>query len=165
VATIPNSPTEHERLEYRVAELENRSRFGGYARLYGPMAVLFVALSFLPLFDNVVSDNLITRYGTIWEMAGRNGGDPAVFGIFLMMALVGMLVTATFRVRGGPGLPLAIAADAGLIALMMLSKPGTGEPTPDLSDSGMAGLAIVLSTIVLACVHALHLRRYERRGR
>jgi hypothetical protein len=58
----------------REGELETRRQFDCYPRLYGPMAVPSVVLSFLPLLEDVIekADGVTTttwRYGTPWEMA------------------------------------------------------------------------------------------------
>lgn len=153
--------TDQQELESRLAELERTARFGAYGRFYAPIAVVALALSFLPLFDDVVDGDIRTTYGTIWQMAGRNSGDPAVFGILLMLALIALLAVATVRVRS-PRLPIAIAVDGALIVLMLISKPGTGSPTPSLSDSGTAALMIALGTVALALAHAAHLYAHRR---
>ncbi len=47
-------------------------------------------LAFLPLLEE-------EEYGTLWAMASRPAGGPAVLGIMLMLVLVGCLVCATIR--------------------------------------------------------------------
>lgn len=157
-------------LERRVAELESRQagRMPAYGRFYAAVAGLSIALVFMPIFDDVVVDESYTRsFGTLWDMASTDAGGPAVFGILLVATLVIMLVVATFRVRG-PGLPSAIAVVAGLIILMLITKPSTGTPTPDLSPAAAGGLALYLCTAALAVIHAVHVARRnkdERLGR
>jgi hypothetical protein len=148
--------------EERLAALERVVRFSGYARLYGSMAVLALALSFMPLFDDVVVGDVRSTYGSLWDMAGRNSDAPAGLGIILLLALVALLSVATFGTRN-PTLLVAIAVDAALIVLMLLTKPGTGEPTPSLSGAGQAGLVTALGAMVLTITHAVHLKGYERR--
>jgi len=147
----------------RLAELEDLVRFAGYARLYGSMAVLALTLSFMPLFDDVVVGDVTTRYGSLWDMAGRNNAAPAGFGVILLLALVMLLAVAAFGARN-PKLQVALAVNAALIFLMLLAKPGTGEPTPSLSGAGQAGVAIALCVTLLAIIHLVHLRAHERRG-
>lgn len=128
-----------------------------YARFYAPLALGSVVIAFLPLFNDVeVGEDGRTTYGTVFDMAARPGGGPAVIGVALLVALVGLLVVATFRVRG-PGIPGLIALVATLIAVMLIAKPGTGSPTPDLSDGGRAGLALAVCAIVVGLVHAIQL--------
>src|SRR6266702_7695668 len=78
----------------------------------GSDGVPSVVLSFPPLLEDVIekADGVTTttwRYGTLWEMAGRDGGGPAAAGV----------------------LTIAIAAHAAVLALMLLTMPGTAEPT------------------------------------
>jgi hypothetical protein len=154
--------TDQQLFEGRLAALERAARFSAYARFYGPMAVLALALSFMPLFDDVVEGDVRMTYGSLWEMAGRPGGGPAVLGVLLLLALVGLLAIAAFG-RCRPGLLIATAADAALIVLMLLAKPGTGTPAPSLSGSGQAGLVIALCAMALTITHAVHLSVHERR--
>ncbi len=131
-----------------------------YARFYAPLALGSVVIAFLPLFNDVEvgngSSTMRTSYGTVFDMAARPGGGPAVVGMMLLAALVGLLCVGAFRVRR-VGLPVAVAVVAALIAVMLIAKPGTGTPTPDLSVGGRAGLAIAICAIVVALAHAIHL--------
>jgi hypothetical protein len=126
----------------------------GFARLYGPMALLFVMSSFLPFYATVtVHEEYGTRtatYGSLWDMPG----DVAVAAGMVLAALVILLLVATFR-RVGAGVPTSIAVLAAAIVVLVLSKPGTGDPTPPMTDTGKAGIALACCTFVLAAVHAL----------
>ncbi|GAA2342905.1 hypothetical protein [Dactylosporangium salmoneum] len=139
-----------------------------YARFYAPLAIGSAALAFLPLFDDVVVHDgegkleYTTRYGTVFDMAGRHGGGPAVIGVLLLGALVAALTYAAFRARTAV-VPGVIAACAGLIALMLVTKPGTGTPTPHLSDGGVAGLVLALCALALGVVHAVQLSMLKSR--
>jgi len=128
----------------RIALISDR-----YGRFYAPFAVVSVLLAFLPLFDAV-------GFGSVFDMARSRNGDPAVFGILLLGVLVTLLTVAALRVRS-PLLPAATAFVAGLILLMLLSKPGAGDPPPDLSGSGRAGVVIMIAIIVASFAHAIHL--------
>jgi hypothetical protein len=136
-------------------DIYDRDLSTGYARLYGPLAVVSVVLAFMPLMDE-------EDYGTIWDMAGRSGGDMAVLGILLMFGLIGCLGYATVRPVASAGLPVTITVLAVLIALMLIFKPGSGTPTPSLTHEGQAALAVAVVTGLLAVGHALHLRRRGR---
>jgi hypothetical protein len=126
-----------------------------YGRFYAPLAVVMVFLAYLPLFNDVREDDFTTSYGTIFTMAGRSGGNPAVLGLILFAGLIGVLAAASVVGRSvGP--PIAIVVLGLLIALMLITKPGTGDPTPSLSDSGVAGLALVFLAVGLAVTHAIH---------
>ncbi|MER7278857.1 hypothetical protein ABT369_30910 [Dactylosporangium sp. NPDC000244] len=138
-----------------------------YARFYAPLAIGSAALAFLPLFEDVVvrdaegNVELTTRYGTVFDMAGRPGGGPAVIGVLLLGVLVAALTYAAFRARTAL-VPGVIAACAGLIALMLATKPGTGTPTPDLTDGGVAGLVLALCAAALGIAHAIPLSMLKR---
>ncbi|NIK57107.1 hypothetical protein [Kribbella shirazensis] len=123
----------------------------GYARLYAPLAVVSVVISFQPLLPG--------RYGTLWEMAGRPGGDPAILGVLLMGGLVVLLAYASFRPVTTAGVPVGIAVLAALIFVMLLTKPGAGSSPPSLTPFGDAAVAIAVCTFTLAVSHAVLGRR------
>jgi hypothetical protein len=60
-------------------------------------------------------------------------------------------------------LPIAIAAHAAVLALMLLTKPGPAEPTPDPTDAGVADVALLLVILGTAVIHAVHLHRWRAR--
>lgn len=132
------------------------ARFG---RFYAPAALALVALSFCPMFDDVVEHEgaVTTRatYGTLWDMASTPGGGPAWLGIMLMFGLVGLLIAATLRARPGRAASVTIACLSALITLMLATKPGTGDPTPSLTPYASAGLALVVAIGLLAIVHTI----------
>jgi hypothetical protein len=137
------------------------ARRDGYARLYGPLAVVSAILIFLPLLEDVVivdssGGSLSWDYGTLWEMAGNRNGEPAVLGIVLAVVLIVLLTTATFRSSCSWPLPTAIAVFSGLVALMLLTKPGVGDPPPDLAPAGVAALVAAVCAGVLGIAHAVH---------
>ncbi|HTJ37042.1 MAG TPA: hypothetical protein VL738_27770 [Dactylosporangium sp.] len=133
-----------------------------YARFYAPLALLTFALAFAPLFDDVVEYDargqveMRAHYGTVFDMANTGGGGAAVIGIVLLFSLVGCLAAVAFGARG-PALPGTCAGLAALIALMLITKPGTGTPTPHLSGFGAVGLALAVATVVIGGTHAVHL--------
>jgi hypothetical protein len=137
-----------------------------YARFYAPLAIGSVTLAFLPLFKDVVvvsgTGTMSAKYGSVFDMAGRSGGGPAVIGLLLLAGLVAALIVAVFRVPSAV-LPAVIAGLAALIVLMLLTKPGTGDPTPDLTDGGLAGLVLAVCTTLLGVTHAVHLSWFNRR--
>jgi hypothetical protein len=144
-----------------------RARTGRYGRFYAPLALGMTALAFVPPFDDVDATyehgtTVHMTYGTVFQMAARPAGGPAVLGIMLFAVLVVFLVAGAFR-DGSVALPIGIAIVAALVALMLITKPGTGTPTPALSDAGTAGLILVICTAALAVVHAIHLTVLNRR--
>jgi hypothetical protein len=131
-----------------------------YARFYAPLAIGALVLAFLPPFEDVdVNEGSYVRhvsYGTLFEMAGRAAGDPALIALILLAVLVVLLTVAAFRARVVV-LPVGVAALAALLALMLLTKPGTGRPSPPLSEAGVSGLVVALCIMAIAVAHAIHL--------
>lgn len=142
------------------AERDHGARSDAYGRFYAPIAVVTLALSFMPLFEDVVvkdeSGSITSTYGSLLDMAGRDGGGPAALGLMLFVAFAALLSIAAVRVKNPP-LPASIAVIAGLMLLMLITKPGTGDPTPDLTGSGVAGGVLMFITIVIAGTHAVHI--------
>jgi hypothetical protein len=134
-----------------------------YARFYAPLAVVATVLGVMPIFNSVVTVDgrtvKVDTYGSLFDMAGRYSGDPAVVAIGLLAVLVTLLVVASVRGARSPALPLALAVVAALLVIMLLTKPGTGQPTPELSGAGTAGLVVGCWIVVLGVVHAIHLTR------
>ena len=143
------------------------ARTSQYGRFYAPLALGMAALAFVPPFrDGDVTGEYGTTFhrsfGTVFEMAARPAGGPAVLAIGLFAVLVVFLVAGALR-DGSIALPIGIAVLAALMALMFVTKPGTGTPAPALSDAGRAGLVLVVCTAVLAVAHAIHLSVLSRR--
>ncbi|MGH3716129.1 MAG: hypothetical protein ACRDT4_22100 [Micromonosporaceae bacterium] len=143
-------------------ELAARGRFGAFQVFYGVVAALSLGLVFLPIFSDVTVDlgegsHYTRSFGTLWDMAGRPAGGPAVLGIGLMGLLIVLLVMASMKPRR-PGHLVAIAATAGSALLMLLLKPNTGSPPPDLTGSATLGAVLLAATVVLSVVHATQLR-------
>jgi hypothetical protein len=57
------------------------------------------------------------------------------------------------------GVPAVIAILGGLIVVMLLTKPGTRSPRPELTSFGDAAVAVAGCTIGLAVSHVVRLRR------
>lgn len=140
-----------------------------YSLFYPPIAVVVFVLAFLPLYQDVIVDhgdrNTTTRhFGTVFNMAGTPAGAPAILGILLLFGLVVILVASTFRGTSAV-LPGVTAVLAALIALLLLTKPATGDPAPGITDPGTAGVALLICTAVLTCVHAIHIAASRRKNR
>lgn len=125
-----------------------------YGRFYGPMALLGLAITFVPLFAPVVEDDgrVVRSYGSMWE----TGGDAPALGLLASFILVGLLVAATLSRSGGFGLPLAIAVWTWLPLLMLVSKFGIRDPKPDLTPVGDLALGLMIGLMMIAVVHAVH---------
>ncbi len=63
---------------------------------------------------------------------------------------------------GTGGWPLTIAGLSAVLALMLVLKPGTGTPTPDLTPFGHAAMGLSLLTLALGVAHMVQLRLHYR---
>lgn len=167
----PDTDSPAESLEERVERLEQRSVSSRlshvFARFYGPLAVVAVAMSFLPPYANVTVKHagggaVHHMYGTLWEMSMR--GAPAPVGVILLLALAAFLVTASVPVSNSPGLPVGIGICAGLLGLLLVLRPGTGEPTPSLTDAGVAEAALLFCCVAITVTQLILQRARESHG-
>lgn len=161
-----DKPDSAAALEQRVARLENeaseRTISDAYARFYAPLAIVALALSAVPLYKPVqVSEGVRRTFDTTWEMAGNHGGDPAVLGILLLVGLVTVMSVAAVRTKSA-ALPISIAVLSALIVTMILAKPGTGTPRPDLTNEAIIGVVFSVAIVAISIAHAAHLL-YRRR--
>lgn len=161
MADTDASPTNSltERVELLEQSLARDRVSDVFARFYGAFAVAALVLSFLPPFEDVQEElagggTIHTTYGTLWEMAARGGAAP--LAVVVVLVLVTFLVVATVRANDSRGVPVAIAVCAGLLTLMLILKPGAGDPTPGLSDAGIAELAVLVCCTIVAVIHAIH---------
>jgi hypothetical protein len=162
------------RVERRLVALEEeravRWTFGGYARCYPVLAGLLAVLSFFPILGDVVekADYGQSRYtfGSLWAMASRDSSsDVAAMGAFVLVVLLCLLVLATFRPPpGATGLGATIAGVAALLAVLLVTKPDTGDLDPPLTGAGKASVAILILTAVLGAAHESHLFARRRAG-
>ena len=125
-----------------------------YSRLYGPLAVTIFVITFLPILPE--------GYGTLWQMAARDDGGPAVLALVLVYGLIGCLMRMTLRPVNTGGWPVVIAGLAAVLALMLVVKPGTGTPVPDLTPFGHAAMGLSLLTLVLGVAHLVQIRLHYR---
>ncbi|MGH3656419.1 MAG: hypothetical protein ACRDUA_07150 [Micromonosporaceae bacterium] len=167
--TVQDTDDQLRRLSARVGVLERertrRTVSDAYARFYAAMALGALVLLFLPILSDVVvkddGSTMTQRYGTLWEMSDNTGGESAVLGILLVAGFVVLLAMASVQVRA-PGHPISIAVTAFILFLMVVGKPGTGEPTPDLAAGGIAGAVLCVAAVGTAVVHAVHLHQRSR---
>jgi hypothetical protein len=133
--------------------------FAGYARLYAGLAPQCLVMSVLPPFTVVRVGNRISEYGTVWEMAGRAGAG--LLAAVLLFGLVACLATGAFHPRSSTP-PAGVAVCAAVVAVMLLTRTGTGSPKPELTAAGILGIVVALGTAALAIGHLWHLARRHK---
>ena len=152
-------------LEHQIAVLERRnttlSRYGWF---YMPTGVLMIVLSFLPLYEDVqVTEDYVRTWSqwSLWDYVLLNRFPPAVLGLLLLGAFVVLSFVATFAPHDFAW-PACLAFVAALLALMLIAKPGTGSPPPELAPTSKGGLALILGCFGLGVAHAIHASRKQR---
>lgn len=126
-----------------------------YGRFYGPMAMLCVAMTGVPLFAQTPEREEVGRFGDFTSMWAEDT-DQASLGIVVCLVLAGLLVAATFSRSRGFWLPLAIALWTVLPMVMLLVKLGYTDPKPALSPLGSLGLGLMVGMMLIAVVHTIH---------
>lgn len=138
-------------------------------KFYGPLAVLVVVWSFLPLYDTVsyttdLGSNFTFEYGTLWQMVGNGNGSVASIGLALTAALAVLLTIATLG-TSRVAIPGTIAALGALMMLMLLTKPATGSHPPELADTGAGAVALAGCVVAVALAHVAMLAMTNQRTR
>jgi len=123
-------------------------------RFYGPLTVLVVVWSFLPLYDTVeyttdLGSHFTYEYGSIWAMVGNGNGSIAALGVVFLVALTALLAIATLG-TSRVAIPTSIAGLAALVMLIVLMKPATGQHPPPLADTGVGAVAIAGLAVAVA---------------
>ena len=144
-------------LEQRLTGLERAAReravAGTYARFYPAMAVAAIILSLRPYY--IDRGDEVSTFDNLWEIAASFGG-PAASGAFLLIVLVCVLTAAAIAPRS-PALPAMICVLALLLLWLLLTKPATGTPKPDLTSDGVASALLGGAMIAVGLAHAIHL--------
>lgn len=127
-----------------------------YGRFYGPVALIGLAVTFVPLFQDSREqleerDGLTSTYLNLWD-----AGDAGGLGVMVIMVLVVMLVVATLRRSEGFVLPLAITVWTVLPLSMLLAKYGFNDPKPDLSPFGQFSLGMMVGLLLIGAAHTTH---------
>ena len=141
-----------------------RARTVQYTVFHAFGAVAIIALSFFPLFADVTDGRSTAGYGSLYDMAARPDGGPAVFGLMVLYLLALFMALAAAWPRFAP-LPVAALVLAALGLLMLVMKPGTGNPTPDLSATARVCVFLLLLICAVAVVQVVHTVTAARRPR
>lgn len=125
----------------------------GYARWYGPLAVLALAITFVPLVRRVPQDPNQHPWPSPWQLLGTDRTGVAALGVALLLVLAGVLLVAAIRPPRTVVLPIAILVLAILLVVMLLAKPGTVDPEPVLTGTGVLGVGVGIVLIATAVSH------------
>jgi hypothetical protein len=165
--TEPGSPVPAPPGTPAGADRSRREIADRYARFYAPLAVASAVLVFLPPFKDTVemlAGALLTTesYGTLFDMAGRPAGGPAIAALLLSAAIIVLLAAAALHPVRSPWLPGWLAGLSTLVVIMLITKPATDHPP--LSDAGRADLVVAACTVLLGLLHAVQLAALDRRS-
>lgn len=126
----------------------------GFARFYGPLALLLVALAFAPLYARVAVNDYGVRMTwpevTLWSLSA----PVANIGGLILAVLIGLLVTATFRTLP-QGVLITMAVLAFGLGLALACRLGRATDVAVLAATGRIGLALLFCTALLATIHAI----------
>lgn len=137
--------------------LQRADPLDGYARFYAALAVLTVVLTFQPLFARGGDDGAsVLPMLSLWDELAETGHSASVLGAFFFVLLTAVLVAGAFGLRS-VGVAVGIALAAVVLVVLILARPGYGEPTPDLTSWGQIGVVVGIIGVLLAVGHALHL--------
>lgn len=122
-------------------------------QVYLTSALLAFVATFLPLWSSPDVASFDTMNLWAGAMISNTGGGIAGVGLLLALALVAILLLATFLVERVPVAPVvaAVLALPGLV--LLLTKPYSSTPKPSLGTGGSLMLALVIIVIVAAVVH------------
>lgn len=139
------------------------------SRFYGPLTILTVVWSFLPLYGTVeyttdLGSHFTNEYGSVWEMAGNGNVSIAALGVAFLVALTALLVIATFG-TSRVAIPTSIAVLGALMMGMILTKPSLAQHPPPLTDTGVAAVALGGVAVVVALAHIALLVATAKRAR
>ncbi|HLS14837.1 MAG TPA: hypothetical protein VK095_10020 [Beutenbergiaceae bacterium] len=136
-----------------------------YAVLYGPLTIAAIVLSFFEVFEPIQRDHYTGYFGSLWEIAARPAGEPARLGLlFGAITIVLIWVSVIPKLRTAV-IPAIVAAIAASCTLLLIIRPATGDPKPDLTPSGTALLVIAISVTAVAVVQCVDYAQQGRRTR
>jgi high-affinity Fe2+/Pb2+ permease len=120
-------------------------------QIYAASSVVAFVATFAPLWATIEPGDLYETM-SLWGATAETGGDIAVLGIIMMVGLVVTLMVAAASSRPQPWVPFVVVAISAFAILLLLTKPATGDPKPDLGVGGslLFGVAILLAITAVA---------------
>ncbi|HZE40400.1 MAG TPA: hypothetical protein VE172_16485 [Stackebrandtia sp.] len=135
IPTLEQLTAEHEAFAYR-------QRFAVYARLYGPAAIAFLAVSLLPLYED----------GEHIHTVALSLHVPNIALMLTFTTMIVVLLIGTFRPFASfVGGAIAVAA----LVLMLVLPMQLGD-LESLADTGVIAQAIALVILVTGVIHQIH---------
>src|SRR5699024_6249291 len=106
-------------------------------------------------------------YASIWELftiPGRVG--LGMMSVILLGALVILSAVATVRGGASRAIPIALAAVALVVAILLMSGFGASRTSPyEFATAGAMMLATAWGAVILGIVHVIHLGVLRRASR
>lgn len=133
-----------------------------FGQIYLITAVLAFVSSFLPLWTSDDPDDRVPASMSLWKATVLDGGGFAVVGLVLLALLCCTLIAAAHR--GGHSLAYPLSA-AGLCLpalLLLITKPDSGSPKPDLGAGGGMMMAVVIAVLITVAVQVSVPPRHRR---
>lgn len=136
-----------------------------YAIIYVPLGIAAIVLSAYEVFQPVEREHSVGHFGSLWDIAARPAGGPARVGLmFGGIAIVLMWISVIPRIRTAV-LPVLIAIIGASCAILLITRPATGTPRPELTTSGTLLLLIAAAITVTASAQAMDYAKQRRRAR
>lgn len=123
-----------------------------FGQVYVIAAVLLFVSSFLPLWAPGDPDDRETATMSLWKAMVLDGGGFAVMGLVLLALLCWALIAAAHRGDRSLALPLSAAGLCLPALLLLITKPDSGSPKPDLGVGGGTMMAVVIVVLITVAV-------------
>jgi hypothetical protein len=124
-----------------------------YARYYGPLCLLVVALTFFPYYESEPDSSII--YGNLWQEVVRLGPGYDLMALLVLLLTALLLVFAAMGKLSTSGL-IAILVGSTVIGSTLLQSPGYVDP-PTYTAFGVVDIVVSFLTAGLVLGHAVHL--------
>jgi hypothetical protein len=105
----------------------------------------------------------VESFGSVWDMASTPAGTPARIAVYLLLLMVGCLLAPTVWPHV-LALPVINGIAAKIVGALLVTRPRTGEPPPDLSAIGKGQLVVAVGITLVSAIHIGHLVSQRRRA-
>lgn len=124
-----------------------------FGQVYLTSALLTFVATFLPLWSSPDIEMFDTM--SLWEgaMIGNHGGSIAAAGLLLAVLLMATLVLAAVLADRVPVAPVVAALLSIPGVVLLVTKPYSSTPEPDLGTGGSVMLALAILVMITAVAH------------